>query len=75
LLGHGEAEDAELGHLLDHRQRDQLVAQVPAMGMRRHLGLDETAELAAHFFQGLVAQFQRAEIAGVDSVGDQLGDA
>ena len=45
------------------------------MGMRRHLGLDEAAELAAHFFQGLVAQFQRAEIAGVESVGDQLGDA
>ena len=35
LLRHGQAEHAEIGHLLHHRQRDQLVAQMPAMRMRR----------------------------------------
>jgi hypothetical protein len=75
LLRHGEAEHAEIGHLLHHRQRDQLVAQVPAMRVRRHLGVDEAAELAADLFERLVTQFERAEPAGVETVRNELGDA
>ena len=75
LLGDGQAEDAEIGHLLHHRQRDQLVAQVPAMGVRRHFGIDETAELTAHLVERLVIQPERAEAAGVETVRNELGDA
>ena len=75
FLGHRETEHAEIGHLLHHRQRDEFVAQMPAVGVRRHLGIDEAAELAAHLLQCLVAQFERTEAAGVETVGDQLGDA
>ena len=32
FLGDGQAEDAELAHLLDDLDRDQLVLQVPAVG-------------------------------------------
>ena len=40
-----------------------------------HLAVDEAAELAADLFQRLVAQLQRTEVAGLEAVGDQLGDA
>ena len=68
--GNGQAEDAELGHLLDDLHRDQLVALVPAVRERDDLLLAEATELIADHLQRLVD----AEVAEV-AVGDQLGDA
>ena len=45
------------------------------MGVRAHFRIDEAAELATHFFHRLVAETERAEVAGVETIGDQFGDA
>src|SRR5262249_43755351 len=75
LLRHGQSEHAELGHLLDDLDRDQFVLEVPAMGMRRHFAVDEAAELPPHFLERLVIEAKLAEVAGIQTVGDQRGDA
>src|SRR4051794_8676180 len=71
LLGDGEAEDAELRQLPDQRQRDQLVALVPALRERGDLLVGEAAELVAHEVEAVVGEAPRAEVA----LGDQLGEA
>ena len=72
LLGHGQAEDAHLGHLLDDRHRDQFVLEVPFVGERHHLIGGEARELVAHHVQGFIVEAEGAEIA---ALGDQRGDA
>ena len=44
------------------------------MGVRPDLGVHEATELAAHLFQCLVVEAERTEAAGLQPVGDQLGD-
>ena len=60
LLGDGEAEHAELGHLRNHIERNVCVAQVPLLGARRHLAVGELAHLLADRFERVV------ETAGAD---------
>jgi hypothetical protein len=69
-----KAEHAQLSHLLDQGQRDQLVAQVPAVGEGRDLLGGETGELVADRLQGLVEAtgLQRRPAAGLV---EQLDDA
>ena len=47
ILGDGEAEHAELGHLRDDIQRDVFVAQVPFLRVRHDLAVGELAHLLA----------------------------
>jgi hypothetical protein len=47
FLGDGQAEDAHLGHLLDHFHRDQFVLEVPFMGLGDHAFDGVPAELLA----------------------------
>ena len=54
LFRDGQAEHAQFRHLLDDRHRDQLVAQVPAMGVGRHPVVGKAAELLAHQAEFLV---------------------
>ena len=60
LLGDGQAEHPHPGQLLDDLHRDQLVAQVPAVGIGDHPLLRIAAELLADHFQ-LVVQPGGAE--------------
>ena len=54
LLGDGQAEDPEPPHLLDDRQRDQLVLQVPLVGEGHDLVVGEAPELVADHLVVLV---------------------
>ncbi len=65
-LGHGQPEHAEAGERLDHRERHQLVAQMPAMGVRRHLLVGEAPELLADHLEGVVGEAPVAEAAALD---------
>jgi hypothetical protein len=51
FLGDRQAEHAQLGHLGDDLHRDQLVLEVPFMGMRRDPLVGEAAELVADHLQ------------------------
>jgi hypothetical protein len=73
-LGHGQAEDPQLGQLLDHLQGDQLVIQMPLVGGGPVI-VGQLVELLAHHLERLVAQAGLAEVAGLPALGNQLGDA
>ena len=60
LLGDGQAEHAELGHLRDDLERDVAVGAVPALRVLDHLAVGELAHLLADRFQRFV------ETAGAD---------
>jgi len=74
FLGDGQAEHAHLGELLDDLHRDQLVAQVPAMGMGGDLFICKAAELVADHLQFLV-QTRGAEGGAACVVGHQFHKA
>ena len=57
----GQAEHAECRQLLDNRDGDQLVAQVPAVGGLR-VRVSEAAHLPGHHGQGLIVQARIAEV-------------
>ena len=74
LLGDGEAEHAELGHLADHFERDVGVGAVPCLRVRHHLGVGELAHLLAHGVEDVVEPAVadgRAAVLGHQ--GDQAG--
>ena len=60
ILGDGEAEHAELGHLRNHVERNVGVAQMPLLGARSDLVVGELAHLLADRLERLV------ETAGAD---------
>ena len=62
LFRHGQAEHAQFRHLIDDLDGDQVVGQMPFMGMGHDLILDELVELVAHHVQHLVVQAQGAEM-------------
>ena len=71
-LGDGQAEDAEPGHLVDDLDRDQLVAQMPAMRVRHDPLVGKAAELVADHLE-LVVQPCGAEAGGALLLGQQPG--
>ena len=60
ILGDGQTEHAELGHLGDDIERNVLVAQMPLLRMRHHLAFGELAHLLADGFERII------EAAGTD---------
>ena len=69
-LGHREAEVAELGHLRDEGLRNQRVAAVDPLGLRRHLALGELAHRRAHLLRELVERQPIATARGSDVAPD-----
>ena len=59
ILRNGQAEDAQLGHLRDHFERDVVVAQVPVVGVR----LDFAVGKLAHLFADRAERFLETAIA------------
>ena len=56
LLGDGEAEDAELAHLVEDVHRDQDVLSMNVLRLRDHLCVDELRELRPDLIQHLVVE-------------------
>ncbi len=71
LLRDRQPEHAELAHLLNDRQRNELVLEVPLMCVRRHAVADELAELLADevhlLVQGHVSKCDRGGV-GLDQL-------
>jgi hypothetical protein len=53
-LGHRQSEVAELGHLRDEGLRDERVAAMDPLRLRRHLAIGELAHRLAHLLRELV---------------------
>ena len=54
MLRNREAEHAEIGHLRDDIERDRLIGEMPAVGVRHHLAFGKLAHLLAHRHQRFV---------------------
>ena len=72
LLGDGQAEHAQRRQLLDDLDRDELVALMPAMGVRGDALVGEVAELVGDHGQRLV-QARIAQAAALAQSRDDLG--
>ena len=72
FLRHGQAENAELRELIDHRERDQLILKMPLVGFL-HVIVGELVELVPDHVEGLVAQGRVAVVAARTAFTDQDG--